>query len=84
MIPVTGNLIKLTLGHERGLGQKIALLLLNVLHPALQQLNDARALRQQEGQALTDTFDGREVFQLTAELIVVALDRLCLLGQIFV
>ena len=84
VIPVTGNLIKLTLGHERGLGQKIALLLLNVLHPALQQLNDARALRQQNGQALTDTFDGREVFQLTAELIVVALDRLCLLGQIFV
>ena len=35
MIPVAGDFIKLPLGHEGGLGQQVAPLLLNILHPAL-------------------------------------------------
>ena len=35
VVPVAGDLIKLPLGHEGGLGQQVAPLLLNILHPAL-------------------------------------------------
>ena len=84
MIPVAGDLVKLTLGHERGLGQQIAMRLFDVLDPALQKLNDARALRQENGETLTDAVNRGEVFQLAAQLVVVALEGFCLLGQILV
>ena len=51
VIPVAGDLVKLTLGHERRLGQQVSVRLLDILDPALQQLNDARTLRQQNGKA---------------------------------
>ena len=35
VVPVAGDLIQLPLGHEGGLGEQIAALLLGVLHPAL-------------------------------------------------
>ena len=54
VIPVAGDLIQLPLGHEGGLGQQVAPLLLLILHPALQQLDDPGALGQQDGQALSD------------------------------
>ena len=73
VIPVTRDLEELALGHERGLGQQIAVLLLDVLDPALQDLDDARALGQQNGQTLTQRINGREVFELAAELVVIAL-----------
>jgi hypothetical protein len=66
----------------RRLGEQIAALLLLVLDPALQQLDDARALGQQDGQALADDVDGGEIFELAAELVVVALQSLLLLGEI--
>ena len=51
VIPVAGDLVQLTLGHQGRLGQQIATLLLGVLHPALQQLDNAGALGQQDGQS---------------------------------
>ena len=84
MIPVAGDLIELALGHERSLGEQIAVRLLDVLDPALQQLDDARALRQENGQALADAGDGGKVFQVAAELVVVALEGFGLLGEVLV
>ena len=82
MIPVAGNFIKLTLGHEGGLGQQVAALLLNILHPALQKLDDPGTLGQQNGQALADIVHGGEILQIPAQLIVVALESLLPLLQI--
>ena len=73
MIPVTGNLVQVALCHERGLCQQPAAALLLVLDEALQKLNDACALRQQDRQSLTDNVACGEKLQLTAELVVVAL-----------
>ena len=84
VVPVAGNLVKLTLGHERRLGQKIPVRLFDVLDPALQQLNDTRALRQEDRKALADAVDRGEVFQLTAQLVVVALEGFCLFCQILI
>ena len=81
---MAGDLVKLTLGHERRLGQQVSVRLLDILDPALQQLNDARTLRQQNGKALADAVDRREVFQFAAQLVMVALEGFCLLGQILV
>ena len=82
VIPVTGNAVKVTLCHQRSLGEKTALLLLYVLNPALQQLNHSCALGQQNGQALTDGIHGGEVLQLSAQLVVIALLSLFLGNQI--
>ena len=73
VIPVTGDAIQITLSHQRGFGQEVATLLLHILNPALQQLDYARALRQQDGQALADIINGGEVFQIAAQLVVVTL-----------
>ena len=72
VVPVAGDLIKLPLGHQGGLGQQIAALLLGILHPALQKLHHTGTLGQQDGQPLPDHINGGEVFQLTAQLVVVA------------
>ena len=72
VIPVAGDAVQVALGHEGGLGQQIAPALLHVLHPALQQLDDAGALGQQDGQALADDVHGGEILQLAAQLVVVA------------
>ena len=82
VIPVAGDLVKVALGHQRGLGEKIAALLLHILDPALEHLHDARALGQQHRKALTDAVDGGEVFELAAELVVVALLGLFDLGEV--
>ena len=82
VIPVAGDLVKVALGHERGLGEKIAALLLGILDPALEHLHDARALGQQHRKALADAVDGGEVFELAAELVVVALLGLFDLGEV--
>ena len=82
VIPVAGDLIQLALGHQGRLGQQIASLLLGVLHPALQQLDDPCALGQQDGQALTDAVHCGEILQLAAQLVVVALQRVLTLLEI--
>ena len=84
VVPVAGDLVQLPFGHEGGLGQQIATLLLGVLDPALQQLDHTGALGQQHGQALADNVHGGEVLQLAAQLVVVALESLGLLGQVLV
>ena len=73
VIPVTGDFIQLALCHKRRLGEQIAALLLFVLDEALQQLDHARAFRQQDRQTLTDDIHGGKEFQLAAQLVVVAL-----------
>ena len=82
VIPVAGDLVKVALGHQRGLGEKIAALLLGILDPALEHLHDARALGQQHRKTLTDAVDGGEIFELAAELVVVALDGLLALFEV--
>ena len=84
MVPVAGDLIQIGLGHQRGLGQQIAPLLLLVLHPALQGLDDPGTLGQQDGQALTDYVHSGEEFQFPAQLVVVPLQGLLLLFQVLV
>ena len=82
MVPVAGDLIELPLCHQRCLRQQIAALLLLILDPALQQLDDPRALGQQDRQPLADDIDGGEILQLPAQLVVVPLQRLLLLLQV--
>ena len=82
VIPVAGDLVQLALGHQGRLGQQVAPLLLGVLHPALQQLDDAGALGQQDGQSLADAVHGGEILQLAAQLVVVALQRVLTLLEI--
>ena len=82
VIPVAGNFIQVPLGHQGGLGQQVAGLLLGVLHPALQLLDDPCALGQQDGQTLTDAVHGGEVLQLTAQLVVIPLQSLLPLLQV--
>ena len=82
MIPVTGDLVQLTLGQERRLGQQIAPLFLRVFNPALEQLDDAGALGQQDRQALADIIDRGEILELAAKLVMVALERFFLLLQV--
>ena len=82
VIPVAGDLIEVPLGHEGGLGEQIAALLLGVFHPSLQLLDHPGALGQQDGQALADDVHGGEVFQLPAQLVVIPLQGFSLLLQI--
>ena len=82
VVPVAGDLVEVPLGHEGGLGQEVAALLLGVLDPALHQLDHPGALGQQHGQALADHVHGGEVLQLPAQLVVVPLEGLGLLLQI--
>ena len=82
MIPVAGNAVQVALGHQRRLGKQVALLLLGVLHPALQKLNHARALGQHDRQTLTHHVHGGEVLKVAAQLVVVALQRFLALGDV--
>ena len=84
VVPVAGNTIQIALSHQRSLGQQIATLLLHILNPALQKLDYASALRQQDGQTLANIIYSGEVFQITAQLIVVTLQGFSLLRQICV
>ena len=46
MIPMTGNLVQITLRHQRRLGADITpLIVLQILDPALQSLDDLHTLR---------------------------------------
>ena len=65
---IKGNAVKLTacnaelpLRHIGRLGQQIAPFLLLVLHPALEGLDDPRALGQDDGQSLADDVHGGEI-----------------------
>ena len=53
MIPMSRNLKKFALRHERGLCKEISLALLLVLYPALQELYNSCALGEKNGQSLT-------------------------------
>ena len=66
VIPVAGDAVQITLGHQRGFGQQIAALLFLIFNPALQNLNGARTLRQHDRQSLSDIINRREILQLTA------------------
>ena len=79
---MAGDLVQVPLGHQGGLGQQVAPLLLGVLDPALEQLDHPGPLGQQHGQALADDVHGGEVLQLPAQLVVVPLQSLGLLLQI--
>ena len=70
VVPVAGDLVELPLGHIGGLGEEVAALLLLILHPALEHLDGAGALGQQDGQALADHVHGGEILQLAAQLVV--------------
>ena len=82
MVPVAGNLIEFAFGHIGGLGQEVAALLLLVLHPALELLDDPRAFGQDDGKSLTDDINGSKILQLTAQLVMVTLEGFRLLFEI--
>ena len=69
---------------QGGLGQQIALLLLHVFYPALQQLNHPCAFGQHNGQSLTYHVHGGEVFQFPAQLAVIPLQGLFPLSHVSV
>ena len=73
MVPVAGNAIEIALGHQRRLGEQAAAALLLVFDEALEQLDRARALRQQDRQTLADDVNRGEVFEIAADLVVIAL-----------
>ena len=58
--------------------------LLDVLDPTLEQLNDSRALRKQNGKSLPDAIDRGEEAEIAPEFIMVALEGFRLLGQVLV
>ena len=72
MIPMAGNFVEITLRHKRRFRQQPAALLLLILHKALQNLNNTRALGQQDRQPLADHVGSRKELQLAAKLIVIA------------
>ena len=74
MIPVTGNLIKITLCHKRCLGPHIApFIVLQILDPSLHGLYHLGSLWHQERKALSDHIYGCEKLHLAPQLIVVTL-----------
>ena len=72
MIPVTADFVQIPLSHQRRFGLQIASAFLLILHPALQQLDDGRALWQQNGQPLPNIVHCGKILQVTADLVVVA------------
>ena len=82
MIPVTRDLVKLTLCHERRLGKEVASLLFFVLDPSLEKLDHARTLGKKDRKTLTDGVNGGEVFKLAADLVVVALSCFLDCGEV--
>ena len=81
VIPVTGDLVKLTLRHQRRLGQQIAALFFLILDPSLEPLDDAGALGHQNRQTLSDLVHGSEQLQLAADLVVIPLAGFLTGGQ---
>ena len=74
MIPVPGNLIKITLCHKRGLSSHIApLIILQILNPSLHGLHHLSTLRHQKRKPLTDHIYCCEKLHLTSQLIVITL-----------
>ena len=73
MIPVTGQLVQLTLSHVWRFCEQPAAFCFLVLDKALQYLNDLGALREQYRQSLPYYIDRCKILKLSAYLIVVAL-----------
>ena len=73
MIPVTGNAVQVAFCHQRSLGQQIAAFLFHILNPTLQQLDYTCTFRQQDRQTLADIINSSEVFQITAQFVMVTL-----------
>ena len=77
MIPMSGNLIEIALGHKRGFCQHIAAALFFVLDKALQRLQNFGAFRHEKRKSLAYKLVGHENAELTPYLVVIAL--FCLL-----
>ena len=84
MIPVTGNLIELSLCHQRCFGQKAALFLLHILYPSLEQLDDPCSFREENRQSLSDHVHRGKEAEIPPKLVMIALERLLLHRQILV
>ena len=84
VIPVTGDLVKISLCHQGRFGEQVAALLFLVLYPSLEQLDHASTLGEHNGKSLTDGINGGKELKLTAKLVVVALEGFFLLLQICV
>ena len=84
MIPVPGNLIKVTLCHIRGLGPYPAVGILVVFYKSLENLHHFCTLGEHNGQTLTDGIYGSKEFQFTSQLVMIPLPRLFQLFQIFI
>ena len=80
---MAGDLIEFALRHQRGHRQEIAAAGLFILHKPLERLNDLRALRQYDRQALPDAVHRGEVFQFASQFVMVAFARLLLRAHIF-
>ena len=81
VIPVPGDLIEITLGHQRRLGADIApLIIFQILYPSLQLFEDDHTLWHQKRQPLADHIHGGKQFHLTAQLVVIPL--LCLFQHV--
>ena len=83
MIPVTRDLVKLSLCHIGCLCKNIAPLCLGILYPSLEKLDNLCALGEKYGKSLSDIVNSGEIFKLTSDLVVVT--SLCFfnLFQIF-
>ena len=71
MIPVSGDLIQIALGHQRCLCSYIATFCLFILDPSLQFLHHDHTVWHDQRKSLTDYIYSCEDLHLTAEFVVV-------------
>ena len=81
MIPVTGDLIEISLGEIRSLSKKTALRLFHILYPSLQELDNTGALRQKDRKTLTDIIHSGEILKFTSKLVMITLQRFLTSGH---
>ena len=81
--PVIGNHIQIALCHQRSAGSHITALLFLVLNPSLQSLNNLGSLGHEQRQTLAHNVNCCEQFQITAQLVMIALLDILQIIQIF-
>ena len=84
MIPVSGDLVQIALGHQWCLGSYIApFVILQIFNPSLKFFYHDHTLWHQQRQPLSNDIHGCEQFHFTAQFVVVTLQCFFSLFQIF-
>ena len=73
VIPVSGNLVQITLGHQRCFGSDVSAFCFLILDPALKLLHHNHTVRHNQRKTLANNIYGCEKLHFTSKLVVVAL-----------